>query len=224
MSVAKFVALPARKQVEPEQTVVRAKKFFEQITSRRSVRDFSTKPVPKETIEWAIRAAGSAPSGANKQPWAFVAISCPDTKHKIRQAAEVEERKFYAGKAGEKWLKDLAHLGTNDRKPFLETAPWLIVVFQQNYGLDEETGERSKHYYIPESVGLASGLLLAALHRSGLVTLTHTPSPMTFLRDLLGRPKSERAVMIIVAGFPDENAMIPNISRKSLAEISDFFE
>ncbi|PHR60005.1 MAG: nitroreductase family protein [Robiginitomaculum sp.] len=224
MTTLKLVPFRARPKVPPEQTIQQAKTFFKEISSRRTVRDFADIPVPKETIEWAIRAAGSAPSGANKQPWTFVAISNSQIKTKIREAAEKEEAIFYAGKAGKQWLNDLAHLGTDEHKPFLETAPWLIVVFQQNYGLDEETGERSKHYYIQESVGLASGLLIAALHLAGLTTLTHTPSPMGFLRDLLGRPKSERAVMIVVAGYPAADAMIPDISRKTLGEISEFIE
>ncbi len=224
MTTLKLVPFRARPKVSPEQTIQQAKTFFEEISSRRTVRDFANTPVPKETIEWAIRAAGSAPSGANKQPWTFVAIRNPQIKTKIREAAEKEEAIFYAGKAGKQWLKDLAHLGTDEHKPFLENAPWLIVVFQQNYGLDEQTGERSKHYYIQESVGLASGLLIAALHQAGLTTLTHTPSPMGFLRDLLGRPKSERAVMIVVAGYPAADAMIPDISRKNLREISEFIE
>lgn len=220
----KTIALPARKLISPAETTSRAKSFFEMVTNRRTVRDFSAEDVPKQTIEWAIRAAGSAPSGANKQPWTFVAISDPNIKAKIREAAEVEEKIFYAGKAGQQWLRDLAHLGTDQHKPFLETAPWLIVVFQQNYSIDPETNQRSKHYYIQESVGLASGLLITALHQAGLATLTHTPSPMGFLRDLLGRPKSERAVMIVVAGYPNEQARVPDIDRKSLSEIAIFME
>ena len=218
------IALPKQPHTTPEQTIERAREFYLQMNQRRTVRDFSKRPVPRSTIKWAISAAGTAPSGANKQPWTFVAVSNPKIKKQIRIAAEKEEKNFYAGKAGKQWLKDLAHLGTDEHKPFLETAPWLIVVFQQNYGINEDTGERSKHYYIQESIGLASGLLIAALHKAGLSTLTHTPSPMGFLRDLLKRPKSERAVMIVVAGFADENAQVPDISRKPLDQISTFIE
>ena len=222
--LSKFVPLPPRPIVSAAETTARAKKFFEDISQRRTVRDFADTPVPKATIEWAIKAAGSAPSGANKQPWTFVAVSNPALKTKIREAAEAEEAAFYAGKAGKEWLKDLAHLGTDEHKPFLETAPWLIVVFQQNYGIGETTGKKSKHYYIHESVGLACGLLLASFHQAGLTTLTHTPSPMNFLRDLLHRPLSERAVMIVVAGYPAKDAMVPDISRKPLNQIAQFFE
>lgn len=200
----------------------RARAFYEDMRLRRTVRDFSNQAIPQKIIKYAIRTAGSAPSGANKQPWFFVAVSDPALKEKIRSEAEKEEKAFYAGKAGKEWLRDLEHLGTDEHKPFLETAPWLIVVFQQNYGLDPDTGKRSKNYYIHESVGLACGLLIAALHHAGLATLTHTPSPMVFLRDLLGRPKNERAVMIIVAGYPDDHAMVPDIKRKELGEIADF--
>jgi len=200
----------------------RARAFYEEMRSRRTVREFSDTAIPQKIIEYAIRTAGSAPSGANKQPWFFVAINDSKTKEKIRIAAEKEEKAFYAGKAGEEWLRDLAHLGTDERKPFLETAPWLIVVFQQNYAINPDTGKRSKNYYIHESVGLACGLLIASLHHAGLATLTHTPSPMNFLRDLLGRPKNERAVMIIVAGYPDDHAMVPDITRKALEEIAEF--
>ncbi|MBL4617342.1 MAG: nitroreductase family protein [Robiginitomaculum sp.] len=220
----KTIALPHRNKLSADETTSRAETFFAEMSNRRTVRDFSPEPIPASTIKWAIRTAGTAPSGANKQPWTFVAISNQQVKAKIREAAEKEEKIFYAGKAGKQWLKDLAHLGTDEHKPFLETAPWLIVVFQQNYSIDKDTGERSKHYYIQESVGLASGLLIAALHRAGLATLTHTPSPMNFLRDLLGRPKSERAVMIVVAGFATDDARVPDIGRKSLDEIAKFIE
>lgn len=222
MTAPKLVALPPQEKVSAEETIARAKSFFEGMRTRRTVRDFAADAVPRETIEWAIRTAGSAPSGANKQPWTFVAVQDAHIKHHIREAAEKEERAFYAGKAGQEWLKDLEHLGTDENKPFLEIAPWLIVVFQQNYGHDPDTGARTKNYYIQESVGLASGLLIASLHMAGLATLTHTPSPMNFLRDLLGRPKNERAVMIVVAGYPAEGAKVPDIGRKDLADIAQF--
>ena len=193
---------------------------------RRSIRDFSSIPVDRAIIENAVRTAGLAPSGANRQPWHFAIVSNPDIKTKIREAAELEEKEFYAGKAGEVWLKDLIPLGTDPKKPFLEIAPYLIVVFQQNYDMDPDTGEKIKHYYIQESVGLACGFLIAALHNAGLATLTHTPSPMGFLRDLLGRPKHEKPVMIIVAGHPSNSASVPEeaLNKKALSVISTWFE
>ena len=201
----------------------RARDFHELMARRRTVRHFADTPVPRSVIEDALRTAGTAPSGANKQPWHFAVVSDPERKRRIREAAEEEERAFYAGRASEEWLKDLEHLGTDSEKPFLETAPYLIVVFQKNYGLDPETQARSKHYYVQESVGLASGLLIAALHNAGLATLTHTPSPMGFLSQLLERPKNERAVMIVVAGLPADNAVVPDISRKPLDEIASWY-
>lgn len=193
---------------------------------RRTIRDFSSIPVDRAIIENAVRTAGLAPSGANKQPWHFAIVSNPDIKTKIREAAEIEEEEFYAGKAGEVWLKDLIPLGTDPKKPFLEIAPYLIVVFQQNYDMDHDTGEKIKHYYIQESVGLACGFLITALHNAGLATLTHTPSPMGFLRDLLGRPKHEKPVMIIVAGHPSNSASVPEeaLNKKALSVISTWFE
>ena len=193
---------------------------------RRTIRDFSSIPVDRAIIENAVRTAGLAPSGANRQPCHFAIVSNPDIKTKIREAAEIEEEEFYAGKAGEVWLKDLIPLGTDPKKPFLEIAPYLIVVFQQNYDMDPDTGEKIKHYYIQESVGLACGFLITALHNAGLATLTHTPSPMGFLRDLLGRPKHEKPVMIIVAGHPSNSASVPEeaLNKKALSVISTWFE
>lgn len=199
-----------------------AQKFERKLSTRRTVRDFSTEPVARSIIESAIRAAGSAPSGANKQPWTYVAIRDPQLKAAIREAAEKEEREFYAGRASAEWLADLAPLGTDWRKPFLDDAPWLIVLFQQSYAIDAQTGQRKKHYYVPESVGISAGFLIAALHFAGLATLTHTPSPMSFLGKLLKRPLNERPVMIIVAGYPADNARVPDIKRKPLTEISSF--
>lgn len=199
-----------------------AQKFERKLSTRRTVRDFSTEPVARDIIESAIRAAGSAPSGANKQPWTYVAVKDPQLKTAIREAAEKEEREFYAGRASAEWLADLAPLGTDWRKPFLDDAPWLIVLFQQNYAFDPQTGQRKKHYYVPESVGISAGFLIAALHFAGLATLTHTPSPMSFLGKLLKRPLNERPVMIIVAGYPADNARVPDIKRKTLTEISSF--
>jgi len=197
----------------------RARDFRTLMAKRRTVRFFTDAPVPYAAVEEAVRTAATAPSGANKQPWHFVIVSDPETKRQIREAAEDEERAFYQGRASDEWLEALAPLGTDENKPFLETAPYLIVCFQQNYELDPETGARSKNYYVQESAGIACGFLLAALHYAGLATLTHTPSPMGFLRDLLERPKNERAIMIVVAGRPAEDATVPDISKKPLEAV-----
>ena len=182
-------------------------------------------PVPRELIETCVRAAGSAPSGANHQPWHFACVSNPEIKRAIRLAAEEEERAFYAGKAGDDWLADLSPLGTDDQKPFLETAPWLIAVFAERYRTDAE-GNRQKNYYVPESVGIATGLLLSALHQAGLATLTHTPNPMKFLNKILERPPRERPMMLIVVGHPADGAVVPRAAtlKKTLEEISRFVE
>lgn len=203
-----------------EDMQARAQAFYDQIKTRRTVRDFDTTPVSQTVIETCITAAGTAPSGANQQPWHFVAVRDPDTKRQIREAAEAEERKFYDGGAGEAWLEALAPIGTDADKPHLEDAAWLIVVFAQRYGVNDD-GSRAKHYYVPESVGIATGMLLTALHMSGLVTLTHTPNPMGFLRDLLGRPDSEKATMIIAVGHPAKGATVPKMAKikKPLADI-----
>jgi iodotyrosine deiodinase len=193
-----------------------AKDFQTNMTRRRTVRDFSSDPVPREIIEHALMTAGTAPSGANQQPWSFAAISSQDIKRRIRIAAEEEEKAFYAGKAGDEWLDALAHLGTDWEKPFLEEAPWLIAIFAQRWG--EKDGRKTKHYYVPESVGIATGFLIAALHQSGLATLTHTPSPMGFLNEICGRPESEKAVILLVVGYPKEDCKVPEISKKSLDE------
>jgi nitroreductase len=189
--------------------------------ARRSVRHFSTDPVPQILIENAIRIAGTAPSGAHRQPWHFVAISNPDLKAKIRSAAEAEERDFYATKITEEWREALAPLGTDFVKTHLTDAPWLIVVFRQDYGLTP-TGNRIKNYYMTESVGIAVGFLIQALHRSGLATLTHTPAPMTFLREICQRPINEKPFVIIPVGYPAPDCEVPDLSRKSLQEIADF--
>ncbi len=199
----------------------RAREFFETAKRRRTVRDFSDRPVPREIIENAILAAGSAPSGANMQPWHFAVVSSPDVKRRIREAAEEEERAFYEERAPDEWLDALAPLGTDANKPFLERAPWLIAVFQKRFGTDEE-GRKQKHYYATESVGLATGMLISALHRAGLATLTHTPSPMGFLTKELGRPQSERPFLLLVVGYPETDARVPDIQRKSLDEITSF--
>jgi iodotyrosine deiodinase len=195
-----------------------AKIFRASMTRRRTVRDYSAQPVPRAIIEHALMTAGTAPSGANQQPWTFAAISSPDLKKRIREAAEEEEKAFYAGRAGEDWLDALSHLGTNWQKPFLEEAPWLIAIFAQRWG--EADGKRVKHYYVPESVGIATGFLIAALHQAGLATLTHTPSPMGFLNEICGRPESEKAVILLVVGYPKEGCTVPRITKKRLDEIA----
>lgn len=194
--------------------------FRDRMATRRTIRDFAPDPVPAEVIEAAVAAAGRAPSGANQQPWHFVAIRDAGTKARIRAAAEAEERAFYDGGAGAEWLQALAPLGTDADKPHLEIAPWLIAVFAQRYGLGPE-GERVKHYYVPESVGIACGFLIAALHHAGLATLTHTPNPMGFLRDICGRPPNEKAVMIVATGHAAHGAAAPEAAKvkKPLNEI-----
>ena len=207
-----------------DEIAARAIKFADRMHLRRSVRDFSDRPIPRYIIENIIRAAGSAPSGANQQPWHFVAISNAEVKREIRIAAEAEEREFYVNKrAGDEWLGALAHLGTDEHKPFLETAPWLIIVFGQRYGIDED-GERIKHYYTPESVGIAMGMLITAVHHAGLVSLTHTPAPMKFLNTILNRPENEAPYLILVVGYPAADATVPAISRKPMDVISTFME
>ena len=198
-----------------------ARDFYQKIKRRRSVREFSDRPVSREIIESALRAAGTAPSGANMQPWHYVAVANPELKKRLRMAAEAEENEFYEHRASEEWLKTLEPLGTDEHKPFLETAPWLIAVFLQKFSYNEK-GEKLKNYYTPESVGISCGFLLAALHWAGLATLTHTPSPMKFLNELLERPATERAFMLIVAGYPAGDAQVPVITKKSLKEIATF--
>jgi nitroreductase len=203
--------------------IQRAEAFRESMATRRSCRHFSDRPVPRAIIESAIRAAGTAPSGANHQPWHFAAVSSIEIKRRIRWAAETEERAFYGGKAGAEWLEALAPLGTDENKAYLETAPWLIVVFAQRKG-GVEPGTLGQNYYVIESVGIACGILLVALHEAGLATLTHTPKPMTFLNRLCGRPITERPVMIIVAGHPAPDATVPEhaLIKKPLDQISSW--
>lgn len=204
--------------LDATETARRASAFRALMNRRRTVRDFSDRPVPRAVIEDCVMTAATAPSGANQQPWTFVCISDPQTKRRIREAAEEEERGFYAGRASEEWLEALAPLGTDENKPFLETAPWLIAIFAQRYGTTED-GRRIKHYYVPESVGIASGFLIAALHGAGLATLTHTPSPMGFLNEICGRPEHEKAVILLVAGYPAERATVPDIARKQAGQV-----
>lgn len=193
----------------------RASAFLQEIRRRRTVRQFSDRPVPRGVLEDCIAAAATAPSGANKQPWTFVLVTDPVLKSQIREAAEREERAFYGGRAGERWLRDLEPFGTNEQKPFLEIAPALIVVFAQTHG--READER--HYYVNESVGIAVGILLVALHHAGLATLTHTPSPMQFLARALNRPANERAFVLIPVGYPADDAEVPDITKKPLSEV-----
>ena len=217
------IPLPYISDYSNEQMIEKSYCFNQLIQKRRTVRDFSDGSVDKSIIENCIKAAASAPSGAHQQPWHFVAISNQEIKSKIRQAAEAEEKEFYQHRASEEWLKALEPLGTDTNKPFLEKAPWLIAVFAQRYGIDKQ-GNRVKHYYTPESVGIACGLLITALHTAGLATLTHTPSPMGFLKTILKRPENERPYLLVVCGHPKENAKVPNIKRKDLSEVASFFE
>jgi nitroreductase len=199
--------------------IARARVVFEEYDTRRSVRQFSDRPVPRAAIEDAIRAASTAPSGAHRQPWTFVLIGDPEVKRRIRDAAEAEERQNYlGGRMNEEWQEALRPLGTDWRKPFLETAPWIVVVFEQRYGIDEE-GTRRHNYYVKESVGIACGLFITALHRIGLATLTHTPSPMRFLTDLLERPDNERPFILFPVGHPADDAVVPSLNRKPLDEV-----
>lgn len=210
-------------QRDAAQVQQRAEQFRTDMKSRRTVRDFSSKPVPRSVIETCIETAGGAPSGANQQPWHFVAIQDPGIKHQIRLAAEEEERAFYAGRAGQEWLQALAHLGTDDNKPFLDEAPWLIVIFAKRWG-EGEDGKRVKYYYVPESVGIASGFLISALHLAGLASLTHTPAPMKFLNQICQRPDSEKPVILLVVGYPKDDAEVPKISKFPLDQISSWID
>lgn len=195
-----------------------SEQFVSMMKRRRTVRDFSSRTVPDSVITNAIEVAGSAPSGANMQPWHFVAVSNSEVKRQIREAAEVEERELYEHRASDEWLEALAPLGTNADKPFLETAPWLIAVFAQKYTLDEQ-GKKHKHYYTPESVGIATGFLIAALHNAGLATLTHTPSPMGFLRNILDRPDYEKPFLLLVTGYPADDATVPVIEKRPMDKL-----
>jgi nitroreductase len=209
-----MMRLEFTRRTEDEQRQ-RARAFLDEIRLRRTVRHFSSRPVPRDVLEDCIAAAATAPSGANKQPWTFVLVTDQALKSRIRQAAEKEEDAFYSGRAGQRWLKDLEPFGTNSHKPFIDVAPALIVLFAQKHG--SEADER--HYYVNESVGIALGFLLAALHHAGLATLTHTPSPMGFLSEVLQRPPNERAYVLIPVGYPADDAEVPVISKKPLSEV-----
>jgi iodotyrosine deiodinase len=204
---------------DPAVMEAHAQAFYALMQRRRTVREFSDRPVPRALIEHAVRTAGTAPSGANQQPWSFACISNAQVKSQIRQAAEAEEKAFYAGKGGDDWLAALSHLGTDWEKPFLQTAPWLIGIFGQRWGISP-AGEKVKHYYVPESVGIAAGFLIASLHAAGLATLTHTPSPMGFLNQICGRPDSEKAYILLVVGYPADGCQVPVISKKPLDQIA----
>ena len=217
------IPLEQFRELPIEKMRARLEDFYADMDRRRTVREFSDRPVPRDIIETALKVANTAPSGANLQPWHFAVVSGPETKRKIREAAEVEEREFYTHRASKEWLAALKPLGTDDNKPFLETAPYLIAVFLQKFG-ELPDGRKVKHYYPAESTGLATGLLIAALHRAGLATLTHTPSPMKFLNEILGRPKSERPFLLLVVGYPAEAARVPDIGRKSLEEFTSWVD
>jgi nitroreductase len=216
-----FVALRDFREYPLEEMRTRLAEFYADVSRRRTVRDFSDRAVPRDLIELALRAAGTAPSGANLQPWHFVVVSGARTKARIREAAEAEEREFYEHRASPEWLQALEPLGTDSEKPFLETAPYLIAVFLQKYSKLPD-GSKIKHYYPAESTGLATGLLITALHRAGLACLTHTPSPMKFLNEILDRPPTERPFLLLVTGYPADGAMVPGIHRKELSDYVSF--
>jgi len=203
----------------PEEMHRRSREFFEEMNRRRTVRHFSPRPVERVVVEQAIRTAGTAPSGAHMQPWRFVLVGDPEVKARIREAAEAEERESYSHRMTQAWLDDLAPLGTDWRKPFLTVCPWLVVVFAEGYRQEGAEGAKSKNYYVQESVGISVGFLLAALHHAGLATLTHTPSPMGFLRTILKRPPNERAYMLIALGYPEDGCRVPRLDRKPLEAI-----
>ncbi|MDP7654044.1 MAG: nitroreductase family protein [Candidatus Marinimicrobia bacterium] len=212
--------------IDEGEMLVKSSLYLEQMKTRRSVREFSDRPVPFEVIENVVMTAASAPSGANKQPWTFVIVKDPDIKRQIRLAAEKEEKEFYDHRAPEEWLEDLDSLGTDWHKPFLESAPYLIVVFKKLYDVEktEETSpEHSKNYYVNESVGIASGFLLTAIHNAGLVALTHTPSPMGFLSEILSRPVNEKPFLLIPVGYPEDNTQVPVLKKKSFEEVTQVF-
>lgn len=220
---AKLVPLDSYREYPEDVMRERARELSAELRRRRTVRDFSDRPVPREIMEHCLLAAGSAPNGANHQPWHFVVVGDPELKRRIREAAEAEEEAFYAGRAPDEWLEALSHLGTDASKPFLERAPYLIVIFAESFGVRDD-GSKRKNYYVTESVGIATGMLIAALHHAGLATLTHTPSPMRFLGEILDRPGNERPFLVLVVGFPEEGARVPVIGKKSLDELATFLD
>ena len=205
------------RELAPDEMLRRSREFYDEMDRRRSVRHFSARPVAREVVENAVRTAGTAQSGAHKEPWSFVLVGEPAVKERIREAAEAEEKESYGHRMPASWLADLAPLGTEWRKPFLTTCPWLLAVFAQNYSSTPRG--LAKHYYVQESVGIATGFLLAALHHAGLATLTHTPSPMGFLRDILRRPENERPYLLIAVGYPEDDCRVPDLRRKPLEQI-----
>jgi nitroreductase len=221
MSAPIFLPLTTYRGFSLAEMKRRAFSFRDEMLRRRTVRQFSSRDVPREIIEGCLRVAGSAPSGANMQPWHFVVVSNPEVKRQIRAAAEKEERLFYSGRAPKEWLDALAPLGTDENKPYLETAPYLIVIFSQTHGV-MPNGRKVKNYYVSESVGIATGMLISAVHMAGLVALTHTPSPMGFLNGILERPSNEKPFLILVVGYPAKDACVPDISKKSMQESVTF--
>jgi len=221
MNQPKFIPFKNACSYSNDEMIERSEEFYEFMKKRRTIRDFSDKPVSREVIENCIATAGTAPNGANMQPWHFVVVSDKEIKKEVRKAAEVEEKLFYTERATQEWLDALAPLGTDDKKPFLETAPYLIVIFAKKYDVLPD-GRQLKNYYTSESVGIATGMLITALHNAGLVSLTHTPSPMNFLNDILKRPANEKPYLILVVGHPTENAKVPDIQKKPLKEIMEF--
>ena len=221
MPTYKFVPLSTFHEYPPDEMNRRAAEFYEGMKRRRTIREFSTRAVPKEVIENCLMTAGTAPSGANMQPWHFVVVSDPEIKSRIRKEAEIVEKNFYERRAPAYWLEALAPLGTDKNKPYLEEAPYVIVVFSKRYSLGID-GAKQHNYYLPESVGIATGFLIAALHNAGLACLTHTPNPMGFLRDILKRPSYETPFLVLVVGYPNENAQVPDIQKKGLEEIATF--
>jgi nitroreductase len=221
MSKQNFIPLSHYTEYSEDEMIKRSTSFYKEIRNRRSVREFSDKPVFKEIIENCLKAAGTAPSGANLQPWHFVVVASPEIKKKIRIAAEEEEKEFYSKRAPKEWLETLEPLGTGVNKSFLETAPYLIAIFSRSYNL-LPGGKQVKQYYAMESTGIATGILITAIHNAGLVSLTHTPSPMNFLNRILNRPKNERPFLLLVVGYPAEDAKVPDIEKKTLEEISSF--
>ncbi|MBC6400211.1 MAG: nitroreductase family protein [Ekhidna sp.] len=211
-----------RDTYELKEAELRAKEYYEWLDTRRTVRDISDKPVSKQLIENLIMAGSTAPSGAHKQPWTFCAVSGSETKKAIRAAAEKEEYESYHGRMSKRWLDDLKSIGTDWKKPFLEEAPWLVIIFKKVYEIIE--GEKRNNYYVNESVGIACGMIISAIHRAGLVTLTHTPSPMNFLTSILGRPENERPYLLLPIGYPKDEVYVPDLNRKSLDEVAAFYE
>lgn len=221
-STTQFIPHTEYKEYPVEQMQERARSFYNALKRRRTVREFANRPVPREVIEDCLRTAGTAPNGANMQPWHFVVVRDAETKKKIRIEAEKEEKEFYERRASDEWLKALEPLGTDRNKPFLEDAPYLIAIFSESYGITA-AGDKVRNYYVKESVGIATGILITAIHNAGLASLTHTPSPMGFLNDILDRPDNERPFLLLVVGYPKDGVKVPNITKKPLSEIATFF-